>query len=91
MTITELCFQWQRSYYDAIIRTNKSLEKIREYIVNNPRQWNHNPENTKNDVGPFKGAGASKYQFRVEIRQAEEQIRQDQVIPWSEIKQRYCL
>ncbi len=32
-------FQWQRSYYDHIIQTEKSLEKIQEYIRLNPEQW----------------------------------------------------
>ena len=43
-TTTDIRFQWQRSYYDSIIRGNESLERIREYIVNNPSQWNEDPE-----------------------------------------------
>lgn len=31
---------WQRNYYEHIIRNEKSLNKIREYIVNNPNNWN---------------------------------------------------
>ncbi|MCK4745353.1 transposase [Candidatus Parcubacteria bacterium] len=41
-------FQWQRNYYDHIIRDKKSLGKIREYIRNNPLKWEldrNNPEN----------------------------------------------
>ena len=41
-------FQWQRSFYDHIIRQDESLDKIREYIVNNPIKWDldrHNPKN----------------------------------------------
>jgi REP element-mobilizing transposase RayT len=30
---------WQRSFYDHIIRNEKSLDQIREYIINNPSQW----------------------------------------------------
>jgi putative transposase len=30
---------WQRNYYEHVIRDDASLEKIREYIVNNPMQW----------------------------------------------------
>jgi putative transposase len=30
---------WQRNYYDHIIRSEKSLEKIQEYIINNPVLW----------------------------------------------------
>ena len=30
---------WQRGYYEHIIRNEKSLNNIREYIVNNPLNW----------------------------------------------------
>jgi putative transposase len=30
---------WQERFYDHIIRDEKSLQKIREYIVNNPINW----------------------------------------------------
>jgi REP element-mobilizing transposase RayT len=40
---------WQRNYYEHIIRDEKSLEKIREYIVNNPARWSEDREN------PFAG------------------------------------
>lgn len=30
---------WQRNYYDSIIRDERSLERIRSYIVNNPAHW----------------------------------------------------
>jgi REP element-mobilizing transposase RayT len=30
---------WQRSYHDRIIRTEKELEMVREYIRNNPSKW----------------------------------------------------
>ena len=30
---------WQRSYYDHIIRDERSLHDIREYIQNNPLKW----------------------------------------------------
>jgi REP element-mobilizing transposase RayT len=32
-------FQWQKSFYDHIIRNEESLFKIREYIQNNPLKW----------------------------------------------------
>ena len=31
---------WQRNYYDHIIRNEQSLYHIREYIKNNPGNWN---------------------------------------------------
>ncbi len=30
---------WQRGYYEHIIRNERSLNNIREYIVNNPVNW----------------------------------------------------
>jgi len=30
---------WQRNYFEHIIRDEESLWKIREYIVNNPINW----------------------------------------------------
>ena len=36
---------WQRNYYEHIIRDGESLDKIREYIVNNPMQWAFDREN----------------------------------------------
>ena len=32
-------FVWQRSFYEHIVRNEKSLEKIRWYIKNNPLLW----------------------------------------------------
>jgi REP element-mobilizing transposase RayT len=30
---------WQRNYYEHIIRTNADLERIRNYICQNPKNW----------------------------------------------------
>ncbi|MDD4900640.1 MAG: hypothetical protein PHS62_00805 [Patescibacteria group bacterium] len=38
-------FAWQRSFYDHIIRNEKSLIKIREYIINNPAKWERDRNN----------------------------------------------
>jgi putative transposase len=37
---------WQRNFYDHIIRDDHALDRIRQYIVDNPGQWAHDPENT---------------------------------------------
>ncbi|MFH1837941.1 MAG: transposase [Candidatus Kuenenbacteria bacterium] len=39
---------WQRNYYDHIIRDEKSLNEIREYIVNNFLKWELDRNNPKN-------------------------------------------
>jgi putative transposase len=36
---------WQRNYYEHIIRDEESLNRIREYIANNPLQWELDREN----------------------------------------------
>ncbi len=36
---------WQRSYYDHIIRDEADLQRVREYIVNNPLKWAIDEEN----------------------------------------------
>jgi putative transposase len=36
---------WQRNFYDHIIRNEKDMERIREYIVTNPRRWEIDREN----------------------------------------------
>ena len=36
---------WQRNYYDHIIRNEPSLNEIRTYINNNPRQWSRDKYN----------------------------------------------
>ena len=38
---------WQRNYYEQIIRNEKSLEKIRNYIINNPLEWYYDDYNPK--------------------------------------------
>ena len=43
-------FQWLKSYYDHIIRNEKSLDNIGLYIRGNPMSWEtdkNNPENLK--------------------------------------------
>ena len=32
---------WQRNYWDHIIRNDESFDKIEDYIINNPMNWQH--------------------------------------------------
>jgi putative transposase len=36
---------WQRNYYEHIIRDDGSLNRIRQYIADNPAQWEFDHEN----------------------------------------------
>ncbi len=38
-------FAWQRNYYEHIIRHEKELMQIRQYIINNPQMWETDPNN----------------------------------------------
>ncbi len=33
-------FRWQSRFYDRVIRDDKEFYFVREYIINNPRNWN---------------------------------------------------
>jgi hypothetical protein len=38
-------FGWQINYHDHIVRNDADLERIREYIINNPANWETDEEN----------------------------------------------
>ncbi|MEP9410249.1 MAG: transposase [Candidatus Brocadia sp.] len=42
---------WQRNYYEHIIRNDKELTRTREYIINNPLQWQSDENNPMNLKG----------------------------------------
>ncbi len=58
---------WQRNYYEHIIRNEKKLNKIREYIINNPLKWlldRENPDRKGSDKLEdeiFSSKGVSPY------------------------------
>ncbi len=35
---------WQRNYFERVIRNEQELNRIREYILNNPARWNQDKE-----------------------------------------------
>ncbi|MDZ7305398.1 MAG: hypothetical protein ONB44_25030 [candidate division KSB1 bacterium] len=41
-------FAWQPRFYDHTLRNEKSLQKIREYVINNPLRWEEDKENPAN-------------------------------------------
>lgn len=44
---TDIYNVWQRNYYEHIIRNDDELNRIREYINNNPLNWNHDENYVK--------------------------------------------
>jgi hypothetical protein len=39
---------WQPDYYERIIRNDFELDRIRQYILDNPAKWEDDPENPAN-------------------------------------------
>src|SRR5207302_5413288 len=55
--VTRLCktdgfqnFAWQPRFYDHVLRTNASVNAVRDYIQNNPANWIHDKDNPKNQT-----------------------------------------
>ena len=40
-------FAWQRNYFERIIRNEAELNRIRQYIISNPENWENDAENPK--------------------------------------------
>jgi hypothetical protein len=36
---------WQRNYYEHVVRSDAELLRVREYIFNNPLEWENDREN----------------------------------------------
>ncbi len=36
---------WQRNYYEHVVRDEADLNRIRQYILDNPANWATDPEN----------------------------------------------
>jgi REP element-mobilizing transposase RayT len=46
---------WQRNYYEHIVRDDESLIRIRQYISDNPAQWEFDHENPAGVVSERRG------------------------------------
>ncbi|MGH8531828.1 MAG: transposase [Gammaproteobacteria bacterium] len=42
---------WQRNYFEHIVHNEDSLQRIRQYIADNPANWTDDPENPQRIVG----------------------------------------
>jgi len=52
-------FQWQKSFYERIIRNDDELTRIRNYIQTNPVRWDLDIENQKHSSGVGNGRDRS--------------------------------
>jgi len=41
---------WQKGYYEHIVRNDRELDRIREYIWQNPKQWKEDRDNPTNPM-----------------------------------------
>ena len=55
---------WQSNYYEHVIRSEKSLHKIQNYIIDNPRKWCEDPENLANKNGLSEASWAYNQLFK---------------------------
>lgn len=39
---------WQRNYYEHVIRSEEELNRVRQYIIDNPAHWAEDPDNPNN-------------------------------------------
>ena len=39
---------WHRNYYEHIVRSEESLKRIRDYIIDNPKKWDEDINHPKN-------------------------------------------
>ena len=43
---------WQRSFYDHIVRSESALERVRQYVVDNPARWGEDEDNPERGCSP---------------------------------------
>jgi REP element-mobilizing transposase RayT len=41
---------WQNNYYESIVRIEKGLDRVRQYIINNPTNWTEDEENPQDSA-----------------------------------------
>ena len=45
---TDMHLVWQRNYFERVIRNEKELNRIRDYIIDNPLKWHEDKNNPSN-------------------------------------------
>jgi len=54
-------FEWQKSFYDHVIRNEKSLHNLRHYITFNALKWELDIENRRNINREYMKTGCKEY------------------------------
>ncbi len=67
---------WRRNYYEHIIRDERELNRIREYIVNNPAQWDMDRENPDMAVMNHRNGAARRH------RGGSQTAPTETTVPW---------
>jgi REP element-mobilizing transposase RayT len=58
-------FQWQKSFYDHVIRNDRSLDNLRQYIINNPVKWELDIENRRNEANRLQEKTCKEYYKKI--------------------------
>jgi REP element-mobilizing transposase RayT len=57
--------RWQKSFYDHVIRNDRSLDNLRQYIMNNPLRWELDIENGRNKANWLQEKTCKEYYKKV--------------------------
>ena len=63
---------WQRNYYEHVVRNEGDLNEIRQYVLNNPAQWDLDEENPDRQQGARRAAplpGRAEHPLRPGLEQ----------------------
>ncbi|MCD6499128.1 MAG: transposase [Deltaproteobacteria bacterium] len=52
---------WQRNYYEHVVRNEKDLDRIREYIMGNPGRWVEDHDNPANADRVLRNVGTTRH------------------------------
>jgi putative transposase len=62
---SNLHFGWQKSFYDHVIRNDRSLDNLRQYIINNPVKWELDIENGRNEANRLQEKTCKEYYKKI--------------------------
>jgi putative transposase len=60
-----LHFHWQKSFYDHVIRNDRSLDNLRRYIISNPVKWELDIENRRNEADQLQQKTCKEYYKKI--------------------------
>jgi REP element-mobilizing transposase RayT len=58
-------FHWQKSFYDHVIRNDRSLDNLRQYIINHPLKWELDIENGRDEANRLQEKTCKEYYKKI--------------------------